>query len=48
MTATLQTYARKTQTPIDTLSFRTHILDHFEDDVKEAAEDGVKMHGLFF
>ncbi len=48
MTATLQTYARKTQTPIDTLAFRTHILDHFEEDVNEAAEDGVKIHGLFF
>ena len=48
MTATLQTYARKTATPIDTLAFRTHILDHYEDEVKEAAEDGVKIHGLFF
>lgn len=48
MTACLQTYARKTQTPIDTLSLKTHILDHFEDSVNEPAEDGVKLHGLFF
>ena len=48
MTATLQTYARKTATPIDTLSFRTHILDCFDDGIKEAPSDGVNMHGLFF
>lgn len=48
MTATLQQYARKTQTPIDTLAFKTHIKDHFDDGVKEAPEDGVNIHGLFF
>jgi dynein heavy chain len=48
MTATLQTYARKTATPIDTLAFKTHILDHFEEGVNEPPSDGVNIHGLFF
>ena len=47
MTATLQTYARKTQTPIDTLAFKTHVLDYFEDGVKEDPTDGVNIYGLF-
>ena len=48
MTATLQTYARKTQTPIDTLAFKTHILEYYEEGVKEPPADGVNIHGLFF
>ncbi len=48
MTAALQTYARKTATPIDTLSFKTHVLEYFEDGVKEEPSDGVNIHGLFF
>jgi len=31
MTAALQTYARKTATPIDTLSFKTYVMDYYED-----------------
>lgn len=47
MTATLQQYARKTQTPIDTLAFKTHVKEFYEQDVKEPPEDGVNIHGLF-
>lgn len=47
MTAALQSYARKTQTPIDTLAFRTYIKEFFEKDVTEPPEDGVNIHGLF-
>lgn len=50
MTATLQAYARKTSTPIDTLAFKTHIMEFFEDSVKKngGPEIGVNVHGLFF
>jgi len=47
MTSTLQQYARKTQTPIDTLAFKTHVREIFENDVKEPPEDGVNIYGLF-
>lgn len=49
MTATLQTYARKTATPIDTLAFKTHLRDFFVEGVKdnEAPVDGVNLHGLY-
>jgi len=47
MTATLQTYARDTQKAIDTLKFRNHLMDFFEDDIKEVPEEGVNIHGLF-
>lgn len=47
MTATLQQYSRKTKTPIDTLSFKTHIREYYEDGVKEYPDDGVNIHGLF-
>lgn len=47
MTATLQTYARKTQTPIDTLAFKTIIKEHFDEGVTQAPDDGVNIHGLF-
>ena len=47
MTASLQTYARKTQTPIDALQFKTNIKGIFEEQVEEAPEDGVNIHGLF-
>jgi len=33
MTAASQTYARETQTPIDTLTFKTHILDFMADQI---------------
>jgi dynein heavy chain len=48
MTATLQTYSRKTQTAIDTLSFKTSIQEIFEDGIKAPPADGVNIHGLFF
>lgn len=47
MTAALQTYARKTATPIDALQFRTNVRDFYADAVKEAPEDGVNIHGLY-
>lgn len=47
MTATMQTYARATGKPIDTLGFNTHVLDIMYEDVKDAPEIGVHIHGLF-
>jgi dynein heavy chain len=47
MTASLQTHARKTMTPIDALQFKTNVLPIFEDKVTEAPSDGVNIHGLF-
>ena len=47
MTATMQTYARATGKPIDTLSFKTHVLEIMEDEVNETPETGVNIHGLF-
>jgi len=47
MTASLQTFARKTATPIDALKFRTHVRNYGPDDIQEVPEDGVNMHGLF-
>jgi len=47
MTASLQTFARKTATPIDALIFKTNVLTVFEDGVTEAPEDGVILHGLY-
>jgi dynein heavy chain len=47
MTATMQTYARSTKTPIDTLAFRTNVLPLTLDDIKEKPEIGVNIHGMF-
>lgn len=47
MTASLQTYARKTATPIDVLKFKTHVRNYGPENVEEVPEDGVNMHGLF-
>lgn len=47
MTASLQAYARKTKTPIDTLKFKTHVRNYGPENVEEVPEDGVNMHGLF-
>jgi len=47
MTASLQTYARKTQTPIDALKFKTNVKPFGPDNVTEVPEDGVNIHGLF-
>jgi dynein heavy chain len=41
MTAAMQSYARETMKPIDTLSFRTHVLDIMEDEVESPQEVGV-------
>jgi len=47
MTAAMQTFARDTKKPIDTLSFRTHVLDVMAEEVTEAQEVGVQIHGLY-
>jgi dynein heavy chain len=47
MTATMQTYARSTQTPIDTLAFRTNVLPLQLEDIKEKPEIGVNVHGMY-
>lgn len=47
MTAALQTYARKTATPIDALQFKTNVREYYADEVKEAPDDGVNIHGLY-
>ena len=47
MTAALQGYARKTQTPIDELQFRTNVSALFAEDVDAPPSDGVHVHGLF-
>jgi dynein heavy chain len=43
----LQTYARKTSEAIDTLTFRTNILDKSKKEVEKIPEDGLNIHGLF-
>jgi dynein heavy chain len=47
MTATLQTYARKTVTAIDALQFRTNLLDCYADAIEKPQENGVNIHGLY-
>ena len=47
MTATMQTYARSTKTPIDTLAFRTNVMPLTLEDIKEKPEIGVNIHGMF-
>lgn len=48
MTASLQTFARKTSTAIDTLAFRTNVTTMTSaSEVKEKPETGVNIHGLF-
>jgi len=46
MTAVLQTFARSTKTPIDSLAFRTHVLDTHEDAVVESPATGTYIYGL--
>jgi len=49
MTASLQVYARQTQIAIDTLAFRTAVTKmEDEPDVKERAESGNYIHGLYY
>lgn len=47
MTATLQAYARETSTAIDTLAFKTNVMEYFADGVVDYPETGVNIHGLF-
>ncbi len=47
MTGALQTYARKTMIAIDTLTFRTVILDIAEADVTSGPANGVYVYGLY-
>ena len=47
MTATMQTFARATGKPIDTLGFTTHVTDMKKEDVTESPDPGVNIHGLF-
>jgi dynein heavy chain len=47
MTATMQTYARATGKPIDTLGFVTHVSEIMAEEVEEEPETGVNIHGLY-
>jgi len=47
MTATMQSYARATGKPIDTLGFKTHVQAFMVEEVEEAPEVGVNIHGMF-
>ncbi len=47
MTGALQTYARKTKIPIDTLTFQTVVLDKHEQEVDKGPENGVYVYGLY-
>jgi len=47
MTGALQTYARKTKIPIDTLTFQTVVLDKYENEVTAGPENGVYVYGLY-
>lgn len=41
MTAALQSYARKTKTPIDALAFRTNVREYMKEGVTGPPDDGV-------
>lgn len=47
MTAAMQTYARKTATPIDALHFKSHVVDGYAESITEPPENGVNIHGLY-
>jgi len=47
MTAAMQQYARRTDIAIDTLGFNTKSMNMMLEDIKEAPENGVLIHGLF-
>jgi len=47
MTSSLQTYSRNHKIPIDTLKFKTNVKKEYSQNIKEAPEDGVNIHGLF-
>ena len=48
MTAVLQTHARKTSIPIDTLSFKTQMTDRWEQQIVETPEHGAYMYVTLF
>ena len=47
MTGTLQTYARKYQVAIDTLTFKFDPMREEPRDIKEGPDDGIYVHGLY-
>lgn len=48
LTGALQSYARKYQVPIDTLTFKFRILDVYDPkELTEPPQDGLYIHGLF-
>ncbi len=47
MTGALQTYARETKIPIDTLTFRTKVLSLSEAEVSTPPATGVYVYGLY-
>jgi dynein heavy chain len=47
MTGTLQTYARKYQVAIDTLTFKFEILHEDPSSFEEGPDDGIYVHGLY-
>jgi dynein heavy chain len=48
MTGALQTHSRKMRVAIDTLAFRTTVMDFTETEVRAAPDNGVYIYGLFF
>jgi len=47
MTAVMQTHARNTEIPIDTLAFKTNVTEKYAEDITEAPETGVNIHGIY-
>jgi len=47
MTGALQTHSRKTLIAVDTLTFRTNVLDETEHTVTKPPTEGVYVHGLY-
>ena len=47
LTAVLQTYARKTKVPIDTLAFKFKVVD-IDKEKLVAPKDGAYIYGLYF
>lgn len=43
----MQTYARKTSEAIDSLTFKTVILNKHKEDITEHPENGLYINGLF-
>ena len=43
----MQSYARKTMIPIDTLSFKAEVRRFTKDNIESVPSEGVNIHGLF-